>query len=360
MLLPTTTPQRRQGADVASTGLPWFKLFRDLPNSAKLLELEATLGPAALAYLVKLWCHVAAHRPDGDLRGVSPAVLARWADWRGVPAEFVDALRGTGWLTEDNQVHAWADRQAGVVAKVARDRRLAAESRVKVAGETGDDIATVATKSRDRRKIVVRPSQQDVATNQNSVEAHDNRNIVARPSQHSRATVATQSCDRGEEKERREEESEIPPTPLAGGALPVSVKPQNRPPLSFAEREALVRRERSTPRALTLIGIEEQERKPRTPAALVLALGDELAEAWPQDLSPNLQRKVEGLYADWSRHYDERGEQVARARLLGWLEKDRDEQRKRMARNEPQRLDVDATLAPYRDLKGPLKAEGEA
>jgi hypothetical protein len=130
---------------MADSGMPWFKLYRDVGSSPKLFELEDRVGPAALAHLVKWWCGVAAHRPDGVLTGIADTVLERWADWRGARGELASALRETGWI-EGDQVHGWGERQGGVLAKVERDREHAAARRA----ESRDGRTTVARRSRER------------------------------------------------------------------------------------------------------------------------------------------------------------------------------------------------------------------
>lgn len=102
------------------TGMPWFRLDRDVATNPKLFELEGLVGDAALAYLIRFWCAVAAHRSDGDVSGVSDAVLERWAGWLGARGELVAALRTCGFL-EGSTVKGWAERQGAIAAKFARD-----------------------------------------------------------------------------------------------------------------------------------------------------------------------------------------------------------------------------------------------
>lgn len=119
------------------TAMPWFKLYRDIASSPKLFELEARVGEAALAHLVKFWCNVAAHRSSGEIDGLSDHALERWADWRGDRGAFIAALRETGFL-EGTTVRGWAERQDSLVSKFEADAaRPNAEARAAKKARTG-------------------------------------------------------------------------------------------------------------------------------------------------------------------------------------------------------------------------------
>lgn len=95
----------------------------DFHEDPRTIDLCATLGDHADAYLVRLWTWAVRQSPDGVVGAYSDAVLATAARWSGDPAVFVGALRSSGWL--DGPVLAdWSDLYRVEAAKQATRERV--------------------------------------------------------------------------------------------------------------------------------------------------------------------------------------------------------------------------------------------
>jgi hypothetical protein len=106
--------------------LPWIKLWTNLPEHPKADRLEALLGvPRAWTHLVQLWLWVAKVKPDGDLSGIDPAVIAKRSGWDGSEDKFLSALTACGFLDPDGRLHDWDGMQGAHIAKAASDRERA-------------------------------------------------------------------------------------------------------------------------------------------------------------------------------------------------------------------------------------------
>lgn len=90
-----------------------LRLDLAMPNHIKVLRLEATLGDAGFAALVRLWCYVGSHhRSTGRLDGFTPAEVEAVARWKGEPGAFHARLVCVGLLDEDGvTVHDWVAEQ---------------------------------------------------------------------------------------------------------------------------------------------------------------------------------------------------------------------------------------------------------
>lgn len=111
-----------------SDGLPWFKLYTDLPSHRKALHLGAMLGdPRAWSYVVELWCWIGRHSPSGDVRGThAGAVVESAAGWRGEPGRLVAAFLASGWLEllepDGFRARNWAEVNESHVRKWLADK----------------------------------------------------------------------------------------------------------------------------------------------------------------------------------------------------------------------------------------------
>ncbi len=274
------------------------RVYTDLPRHPKALELGNELrAPRAWTHVVELWLWAREVRPEGDLKACTDRAIAQAAGWtRGKPEAFVAALTASGFLSaervlvnfEDEVLSDPAAAAAALAPALDTDAARAARKRAKTAERT-------------RKWRANRPGPSSKQT--------DKR---ASPGVTGRHRDATRSLSASQTSERA---SHVTPSPASPAASPSVTPPTGR--RAWSSRG--------------VIGLEEQERKPRTSAALVLAHGKELQEAWSEELIPKLQLKVEGLYERWSRWYDIDGERAALARLLGCLQQDAADQRKRNA-----------------------------
>jgi len=128
--------------------LPWIRVYNDLPDHHKSDQLAGILGePRAWTHVLELWLWVSRIRPDGNLAGLSPSVVARRAGWMGDADVFVDALRQCGFLDGD-QVHDWDEYQGAHSRKLENDRtriRQARDKKKNVAATVAETVVpTVA------------------------------------------------------------------------------------------------------------------------------------------------------------------------------------------------------------------------
>lgn len=122
--------------------LPWIKVYGDLPTHRKSVTLAALLNePRAWTYVVELWLWVSRNKPDGHLTTIPDRAIAAVSGWRGDPALFVDALRQSGFLDEDD-LHGWHEHngahQRKQAADKARNERRASEPDTKINPLTSD------------------------------------------------------------------------------------------------------------------------------------------------------------------------------------------------------------------------------
>lgn len=128
-----------------TTPLPWIKVYGDLPSHRKSVTLAALTGePRAWTHVVELWLWVSRHAPDGNLGAMPDAAVAAVAGWRkGSPAQFVDALRQSGFL-DGNMVHGWhkhnGAHQRKQAADKARNDRRTSEPDPKINPPTSDSL----------------------------------------------------------------------------------------------------------------------------------------------------------------------------------------------------------------------------
>ena len=136
--------------------LSWIKLHANLPEHPKSDLLEAELlAPRAWTYVVQLWLWASKVRPNGDLSGLPPAIVARRSGWEGDAVAFIDALRKVGFLDGD-VLHGWEDEQGAHLRKAERDRDRAKTARA--AKRTARNGAPEA-ESRDGRATVAEPTR---------------------------------------------------------------------------------------------------------------------------------------------------------------------------------------------------------
>lgn len=133
------------------SGLEWFKVYGDIAENRKTIELEAEVGESALAYVIRAFCWISRHAADGDLSRIKPVVFERAVRWTGHPGKLWTALEACGFI-EGTRWHDWAQTQeeharqahkkAGAVERKRRQREKDAESRLGHADVTRDMSVT--------------------------------------------------------------------------------------------------------------------------------------------------------------------------------------------------------------------------
>jgi hypothetical protein len=106
-------------------GLPWIKVYTDLPEHPKSLDLGDALGnPLAWAHVVQLWGSAARFWRAGV---VPRARIERAAGWTGPAVDFISAALKVGFLDEipgDEShlaIHDWDVTQQAHLEKAERD-----------------------------------------------------------------------------------------------------------------------------------------------------------------------------------------------------------------------------------------------
>jgi len=115
-------------------GLPWLKVYTDLPRDPRSLVLGDMLGDLrAWTYVVQFRMYLADNAPSGRLSGLYAEVaFERCAGWTGERGRLFKAMRDAGFVragpardgegTEIEDVD-WAAQQGAHVAKVERDAK---------------------------------------------------------------------------------------------------------------------------------------------------------------------------------------------------------------------------------------------
>jgi hypothetical protein len=110
--------------------ISWLRLSVSLPTHPKSDFLEVALNtPRAWTYVIELWCWASQARPHGNLDGLPASMIAKRAGWTGDADRFVDALRSTGWIDEDDCLSGWWETYGGLLEKADSDAARKRESR---------------------------------------------------------------------------------------------------------------------------------------------------------------------------------------------------------------------------------------
>lgn len=111
-------------------GLPWIKLYRDLPGHEKSRKLAKFTGNLrAWTHVVELWLWAASNQADGDMSYTPDAAIGIAAGWYDKPERFAAALREAGFLDPDGMLHGWEEEQASHAERLRKDRDRKAKSR---------------------------------------------------------------------------------------------------------------------------------------------------------------------------------------------------------------------------------------
>lgn len=115
-------------------GLPWLKVYTDLPRDPRSLVLGDMLGdPRAWTYVIQFRMYLADNAPSGRLRGpYADVAFERCAGWTGERGRLLKSMRDAGFVRagpardgEGTEVEDldWAREQGAHVAKVERDAK---------------------------------------------------------------------------------------------------------------------------------------------------------------------------------------------------------------------------------------------
>ena len=99
----------------------WIEIHQSLPRHRKILALATELKVdrvQAIGHLVCFWLWALDNTPDGDLGGISSAMIAFGAEWTDNPQIFVDGLQKSGFIDIEDPddsvapvlfIHDWHD-----------------------------------------------------------------------------------------------------------------------------------------------------------------------------------------------------------------------------------------------------------
>ncbi|MFL5912738.1 MAG: hypothetical protein ACJ768_19505 [Gaiellaceae bacterium] len=182
------------------------------------LELEPI---AALGHLVALCGQVSQHRPDGDIRTVSPVLLERWAEWRGERGAFAAVVLGE-LCDPPGILRDWLETMGKLVAEAEKDRRRkkAAYDKLRAAREAAQEHEQIGLGAPVSAEAgpALRGDSADSPDTRTYVrtDVRTNRDLSNGPDSVSKASSAGPVVDKPVEKGKSD------PDPLAG--LPPSAR----------------------------------------------------------------------------------------------------------------------------------------
>lgn len=103
--------------------MAWIESHEEVAHHRKTRRAARALGvpvPHVVGLLHVLWHWCITHAPDGDLSTLDAEDLADACMWDGDPQELDKALRDTGWIDHDRQVHDWWEHAGQTVARRAK------------------------------------------------------------------------------------------------------------------------------------------------------------------------------------------------------------------------------------------------
>lgn len=225
-----------------SNGLPWIRVYTNLPDDRRSLLLGSLLrNPHAYLHVLALRLWMGRQAPDGVIRGEHASRLVESAAaWTGEAGVFVEAAVQVGFLTEltGSDTHSaggvvigyadvsWPEEQAAHVAKLERDRerarqkaeaeRLRREEEARGGREHGEVVSEAATSSRRGRGEVASKSRAVASSAEN-------------PERASREPRALESRELRVESREVEKVSSPPPGVGAGGQPALFAVPAGQP-----------------------------------------------------------------------------------------------------------------------------------
>lgn len=132
----------------AARGMAWIELHQSLPQHRKLLALRDALGvrtPAAIGHMCLLWLWALDNAPDGDLSALPAKQLAEICQFNVRRADaLAAALRTSGFVDFDGQLHDWSDYTGRLIDQRAanRERQRRRRARLRAAMEESKEDGT--------------------------------------------------------------------------------------------------------------------------------------------------------------------------------------------------------------------------
>lgn len=108
--------------------MAWIQIDQALPTHRKTLRLADALDITpthAVGLMVTLWLWSLDNAPNGLLDDIPPRTLSRILQWDGDSEELMNAMRGAGFLDE-NEIHDWQEYAGRLL-----DQRVAAKERMR-------------------------------------------------------------------------------------------------------------------------------------------------------------------------------------------------------------------------------------
>lgn len=142
--------------------MAWIELHQSLPGHRKTMRLRRALkiGQAqAIGHLCMLWLWCLDNCPDGDLSSLLDCEIAEAAGYDKKPEDFTAALRESGFLDENNQVHDWYSYAGKLIEKREqnanrmRERRARAEHVQRTCSARADNVHEKCTATVPNRTV---------------------------------------------------------------------------------------------------------------------------------------------------------------------------------------------------------------
>ena len=170
--------------------MAWIEVHQTLNRHPKLARLATTLRiPKAQAagHLLFLWLWSLDYAPEGDLSSFGPAEIAAAADFTGDAEKFGGALRDTGWVESDGQIHDWSDYAGRLIERKTANKQRMRERRAPSVHYTVQDTCaaraqhvqdTCATRAQHVQKCVQLPNLTiPYQTKPKDSRAHEARDV---------------------------------------------------------------------------------------------------------------------------------------------------------------------------------------
>lgn len=142
--------------------MAWIELHQSLPGHRKTMRFRRALkiGQAqAIGHLCMLWLWCLDNCPDGDLSSLLDCEIAEAAGYDKKPEDFTAALRESGFLDENNQVHDWYSYAGKLIEKREqnanrmRERRARAEHVQRTCSARADNVHEKCTATVPNRTV---------------------------------------------------------------------------------------------------------------------------------------------------------------------------------------------------------------
>ncbi|MBI4370400.1 MAG: hypothetical protein HY547_09250 [Elusimicrobia bacterium] len=107
--------------------MAWIESHVEIGDHPKTYELAELLGievAQAVGHLHLLWHFALKFSPDGRLGKFSDASIARGSKWPGDPQKFAGALKKSGWIDEQKNIHDWMEYAGRYIHERERRRRF--------------------------------------------------------------------------------------------------------------------------------------------------------------------------------------------------------------------------------------------